>query len=295
MVMQAMPISSPSNDSPVCALCGSDRVSPLPYTIVYKGGTVRIFRCRSCKLGFLRPMPSPEEIVGFYTEEYFDHDYHCGVSKGTYADEAQHMRSAMRSRLTDISRFKKSGRYLEIGCAGGAALAEARDFGFDTVGVELSVAMAEWGRRELGLDIRNGTLRDQKFPEGLFDAVFMGDVIEHLREPENELTELRRVIRPGGILVVEYPMELNHLAARARIALGREKTQARNPYHLYFYTPGSLNRLFEKCGFKPVFQKTHKMVRQKPLPVLLLDSLNAAITLVTGKWGDRGFAIALRK
>jgi SAM-dependent methyltransferase len=283
-----------NSDARVCALCGSDRLLSLPYTFIYKGGKARIVRCQNCRLGFIRPMPSPEVIEAFYSEEYFNRDYHCGVSEGSYADEVSRMRADMRSRLSRISRFQRSGKFLEIGCAGGAALAETRAFGFDTVGVELSTAMAEWGRKKFGLDIRDGTLEAQRFPEESFDAVFMGDVIEHLREPAAELREIHRVMKPGGILVLEYPMDLNNIASRARVALRREKVLQQNPYHLYFYTPAPLSRLLASCGFQPALHKTHKMVRRKPLPVFLVDTLNAAITRMTGKWGDRGFTIAIR-
>jgi ubiquinone/menaquinone biosynthesis C-methylase UbiE len=155
--------------------------------------------------------------------------------------------------------------------------------------------MAEWGRTNLGLDIRDGTLRQQTFPDASFDAAFMADVIEHLREPADELNEIRRIVKPGGALVLVYPMELNNIASRARVALGREKAMMQNPYHLYFYTPPPLSRLLEARGFQPVLHKTHKMVRRRPLPVFLMDTLNAFFTRVTGKWGDRGFTIAIRK
>ncbi|RPH35702.1 hypothetical protein EHM92_05725 [bacterium] len=68
-----------------------------------------------------------------------------------------------------------------------------------------------------------------------------------------------------------------------------------NPYHLYYYTSVPLSRLLEACGFHPVLHKTRKLIRKKPLSLFLVDAINAAITDATGKWGDRGFTIAVRQ
>ena len=292
--MKSMLPHSQKNRADVCPLCGSNRLLRLPYSYQYDKGETHVIRCPNCMLGFLRPMPAAEDIRAFYSAEYFEQDYHCATSEGSYAEEADHMRAAMRPKLEVIGRFKKGGNYLEIGCAGGAALAEAQAFGFDTTGVELSPEMSEWGRAHFGLDIRCGTLDAQRFTDGTFDVVFMGDVIEHLPEPAKDLREIHRIIRPGGILVLEYPMELNHIVPRVRAALQLHKTMMQNPYHLFFYTPPPLNLLLSSCSFHTVLNRTGKMVRRHPLSVFLLDSMNAMFTSMTGKWGDRGFTIAIR-
>lgn len=277
---------------PVCVLCGEDTFRPLPYTYSFKERSIGIVQCSGCGLGALDPMLSQEEVRGMYLREYFDRDYHCGTTAGSYADEVGNMRAEFKSTLEILGNFRRGGVYLEIGCAGGAALAEAHDFGYTTVGVDFSSDMAAWGRDHLQVDIRVGSLEEQRFPDESFDVVFMGDVIEHILRPKDDLREIRRVMKPGGILALAYPMELNHLVPRLRGLFQIHHHSKGNPYHLFYYSPRTLSRLLDLCGFDTLMHREYKMVRHAPLVTRCVDIANAAISRLTGKWCDRGFLVA---
>jgi hypothetical protein len=81
-------------------------------------------------------MLSLDDVVALYRPEYFEEDYHCGASEGSYVEEIEAMRQEFTPYLSMIQEFCPSGRYLEIGCAGGATLAEARERDFETIGVD---------------------------------------------------------------------------------------------------------------------------------------------------------------
>lgn len=237
-------------------------------------------------------MISLEEIESLYQKEYFEKDYHCGMSERSYIEEAENNQKEFRPFLHMIRKFCSSGRYLEVGCAGGATLAEARSHGFSVVGVELSPEMALWGRNNFAMDIRVGTLEQQKFPENSFDVVYLGDVIEHIQEPENLLYELLRILKPSGIAAFAYPMDLNHIRPRIRIALKLQRQSPHKPYHLYYYTTDTLRMLLEQCEFEVLFEKTDKTIQREPVIARGLDSVNYLLTKLTGTWGDRGFTIS---
>src|SRR5262245_35777197 len=95
------------------------------------------------------------------------------------------------------------GRLLEIGSSTGELLAAAYS-SLAAVGVEADERTSRAARAQ-GLDVFSGTLRDARFPDGHFDAAAMYHVIEHVPSPREELRELRRVISPGGCLVLERP------------------------------------------------------------------------------------------
>jgi len=178
-----------------CPVCGGYIFKRTPYFYRFGGRTIEIVQCFGCNLGTLSPMLSAEDITALYSVDYFKSDYHCGVLSGSYADELESLRKEFHPTLSLILGFKKEGTFLEIGCAGGAMLAEARDHGYQTIGVELSPEMASWGRNHLGLDIRTGTLEGQKFLNHAFDVVFLGDVMEHLPDPKQTLVEIRRILK----------------------------------------------------------------------------------------------------
>lgn len=275
-------------------VCQGSDVWDTFYYYEYGGRRIEIMRCASCGLGTLSPMLQENEVYALYDSEYFKGDYHCGVMKGTYADEVESLRREFKPLLDRIRKFRPEGRLLEVGCAGGAALVEARDHGYSVVGVELSSAMAEWGRTTFGLDIRSGTLEQQVFDHESFDVVFMGDVVEHLLTPRVVLAEVRRVLKPGGVIALAYPMELNHIVPRLRRILRLRKRSPFKPYHLFYYTPETMGRLLESVGLHVLETRVHKMVRARPLPVRIVDSLNAVVTAVSGAYGDRGSTIAAR-
>jgi len=237
-------------------------------------------------------MLSDDEVFSLYQAEYFEKDYHCGTSEGSYTQEIAAMQEGFRPYIAKIKQFNSKGRYLEIGCAGGATLELARQEGFETVGVELSQDMAEWGRKNLHLDIRVGTLEQQHFPDNDFEVVYLGDVVEHLLHPKEVLGEIRRILKPNGVVAFAYPMELNHFTPRIRKLLKLQHQSVTKPYHLYYYTTKTLRTLLEQCGFEVTMEQESKLRRQRPILMNIMDSTNSIITKLTGAFGDRGFTIA---
>jgi len=275
-----------------CILCGNGNFVDLPYFYRYRETLIRIVRCAACGLGTLQPMLSSDEVAALYQTGYFEDDYRCGTLAGSYTQEIETMRREFRPYLAMIRKLCPGGKYLEIGCAGGATLAEARENGFETVGVELSAEMAEWGTKNLQLDIRAGTLAQQSFPDDFFDVVYLGDVVEHLPEPRKVLAEIRRILKPRGIVAFAYPMELNYVVPRLRIRLQWQRQSPNQPYHLYYYTTQTLGRLLELGGFEVKVERVNKIIRRKPAWIYAVDLLNYFATKLTGAWGDRGFTIA---
>src|SRR5215813_7502638 len=148
-----------------------------------------------------------------------------------------------RERLDDLKRFITKGRFLEIGCSTGEMLAAAGS-SFMAMGVEADEKTSRIARAN-GLDVFSGTLSDAGFPDRHFDVAAMYNVIEHVSSPHEELRELRRIIKPGGWLVLETP---NIATAWYRL-LGARWRQI-IPDHIFFFTPRTITRLCESSGFE---------------------------------------------
>jgi len=96
-------------------------------------------------------------------------------------------------------------RILDAGCGAGPLLAALRDRGAIVTGVDSSARMLELARRRLGADasLHVADLRDPlPFPDGAFDDVVASLVLHYLKDWEPTLAEFRRVLRPGGRLIV---------------------------------------------------------------------------------------------
>lgn len=154
-----------------------------------------------------------------------------------------------RSRFL-LGEVRPGDRALDVGCGTGeftAALAEA---GAVAVGVEVASAAVERARaRHPGLDLRlvpiDGPL---PFEDNSFDLVWASEVIEHVTDTARWLSEVRRVLAPGGRLLVTTPSH-----GRLRVALGGvERFSEPLGDHLHLYTKGSLGTLLHEFGFSEV-------------------------------------------
>jgi SAM-dependent methyltransferase len=137
-----------------------------------------------------------------------------------------------------------------VGCGAGYFLDAARTAGWQVAGVELSEAAATAARSELGLDVFTGALSDAGFPAGAFDLITMFEVLEHMRDPGAALNEACRLLRPGGLLAVEVPNDMD--AYRAALARADQRWWVIPPVHLYYFNASSLSRWLLMSGFEPV-------------------------------------------
>jgi SAM-dependent methyltransferase len=256
---------------------------------------------------FLFPQPTGDELKQLYSTEYFEcGDFRCGHEENAFdPDTMDHLVS--ENTLDEIQNLKPQGRFLEVGCAGGAFLNAARKRGYAVEGVELSEDAAGIAKEKFGIKVFAGDLLDAGFDSAAFDIVYMGDVIEHLPDPVNTLKELHRIIAPGGLLVLELPSQTNTLFSRLGFfvygALGKSITVALPPYHLFEYRPGSLRFLMESSGFRigrlaqgcispsdvnlrgGVLQRFGKKILQYP---------NWMLTRLFGVYGDRMAVFSIR-
>jgi SAM-dependent methyltransferase len=153
-----------------------------------------------------------------------------------YEAEEQGQRATARANLERIERFAR-GRLLDYGCWVGFLASEAGRRGWLVTGVEPSRWAAERARSR-GVDV----VED---PEGPFDAIAMGDVIEHLPDPGAVLDQLAALLAPGGVIWIATP----DAGSRVARMLGRRWWSV-IPTHLHLFTRRSLTRLLERHGFE---------------------------------------------
>jgi len=166
-----------------------------------------------------------------------------------------------RRRLNAIAallgRRPQDVRLIDVGCSRGHFVRTAADLGFRAEGVEPAPHIAA-AARAAGLNVYTGLLEEQRFPERSFDAVTLFEVIEHLREPRKLLAECRRILKPGGVLL----LSTGNTASWTVAAMGPRWDYfdiARDGGHISFFNPQSLRRLAAGCGFAVVRLQTARM------------------------------------
>ena len=179
--------------SHVCRVCGQASV----YRLLYKKNGCDILRCERCGLG-------RAEMTGFEPESYYTSDYFSGKRPDGYADyigTENILRREFAGTVQFIRKFRASGRLLEVGCAYGFFMQEAKRF-FDVSGIELAEDAAEHCRRS-GLNVFTGQADEILLGRlGTTDVIVLLDVIEHLPSPRDTIALLANHLDPGGIIVI---------------------------------------------------------------------------------------------
>ncbi len=183
----------------------------------------------------LEPMPAEAVLAEAYGK----------AASEDYLAEEPGQRATARAILARIEEHTAPGRLADLGCWVGFFPDEARRRGWQAVGVEPSEWAAAYARERLGLEIENAPLLDADLPAGGFQAIFMGDVIEHLPDPGAALGRVRDLLAPDGVLALTLP----DAGSRMARLLGRRWWSV-IPTHVHYFTRASLRTLLGRCGFR---------------------------------------------
>jgi SAM-dependent methyltransferase len=209
----------------------------IPTTKEFGTALSDIVRCPACGHMQLDVFPSEAELEAAYADAASD----------DYVEEEDGQRESARRMLAKVERHVPPGRLLDVGPWVGFYMAEAEQRGWQATGVEPSTFASAYARDRLGLDVRTDDLFRADLPSAGFDAVLMGDVLEHLTTGDEALERVKDWLVPGGALVLLLP-DAGSLVART---LGRRWWSV-IPTHVHYFTRNSIRTLLERHGFEVV-------------------------------------------
>jgi 2-polyprenyl-3-methyl-5-hydroxy-6-metoxy-1,4-benzoquinol methylase len=159
--------------------------------------------------------------------------------------------------LANINRrSSRRGNLLEIGFGKGSFLMLARQHGWTTYGIDLSVPHVKRATEKLGLsNITLGTLEDVAYPNDFFEVVAGFNFLEHVPDPRKTLEEIYRILRPGGLLAVMCPNIAGIYHSLMPALLGANDPLRISwvpPEHLSYFNKRNLRLLLESVGFTEI-------------------------------------------
>ena len=231
-----------------CALCGGTRLQPLLHPFDQRRKKPRwnyhVVRCAGCGFLFRHPGIRPERLGDLYASGKY-----AKFLAGKY--EQKRLRR-YRTTMAPFGPLFESGegrRLLDFGCGHGLFLDLAYERGFECFGVDLAEdAIAAARRKPSGAHASHGSPRDiPEIAAGGFDVITMWSVLAHLAEPVKDLTMLRELLAPDGVLLL-----LTVNAGSLKLKRQLEAWEGFTPNHLIFFSPTSLPLLLRRAGFGSV-------------------------------------------
>lgn len=223
-----------------------------------------------------------DALRAFYATETLDRDTRAWIESGGSARvpetrSAHYFIDRKVCEAVQLASLPGHCRVLEVGCSfGHMSFLLAQRFA-EVVAVDLSpesIALARrrashYGVRGIRFEVADAE-RLTAFEDGGFDGVFAFSTLRFCPDPERALTELRRVVRPGGVVVVDVPNRNCPWYGPLKGALG-----IRPHIHDRLFTAAEIRSLFERAGFERVRSK-HILFTTKRVPTALLPLFRAA-------------------
>jgi SAM-dependent methyltransferase len=142
--------------------------------------------------------------------------------------------------------FPRSGRLIEVGSSFGFLGSFFKKSGWEVTGVDPNRGLCRYAEAELLLNVIPSSLEKADIPANSVSVVLMMHVIEHLADPKASLSCVYKILKPGGVLVLETP----RYDTRMFQWLGKRERSIRCDGHIYFFTSTSLKELARRSGFE---------------------------------------------
>ncbi|MDR0722128.1 MAG: class I SAM-dependent methyltransferase [Treponema sp.] len=239
-----------------CPVCGGTLPAQDPVCARFLDRTYR--RCRRCGVVYLlRSTLPPIEYEGDYFFSFYKQQY-----GKTYLEDfpnlVQYGKKRLRYGKQILYRSRRSGgadpsktqaRLLDIGCAYGPFLVAAREEGFLPFGMDPAEDAVRYVREELHLPAFRGFFPETPVPEEVgaagFDLISLWYVLEHFERPGAVLTELYRLLKPGGVLAFSTPSATG-ISGRKSFQRFLEQSP---PDHWTLWQPARTGSMLKRFGF----------------------------------------------
>lgn len=234
--------ASPARD-PVCA-----RFPDRSYRRCLRCGMVYLLRCSIPPITYAR-----DYFFSFYKQQYgktyledFPHLVQCGKKRLHHSKRLLYR--SRRNRGEDPS--KTQFRLLDIGCAYGPFMVAAREEGFLPFGMDPAEDAVRYVRDELNMSAFQGFFPETPLPptfrEGGFDLISLWYVLEHFEKPGAVLTELYRLLKPGGVLAFATPSG-SGISGRKSL---KDFLEQSPPDHWTIWKPSRIRSILKLFGFE---------------------------------------------
>jgi 2-polyprenyl-3-methyl-5-hydroxy-6-metoxy-1,4-benzoquinol methylase len=275
---------------PLCKYEGGRQV--FPYATRFNSIVFSYLQCMGCKTAFVSPHPDAQTLSKMYASEAYHDQHYAEVNLAPYEHAARLLERHVARRAC----------VLDFGCGAGYFLGQLKQLGFQAHGVEFDPGAAQQAATRSGCPVRTVDAFHAWTDGPLYDAVHLGDVLEHVTDPAQVLSGLVSRMKPGGVLFVEGPLEHNPSPVYwASLAMGALKKGLGRyeadfpPTHLIRTHAAAQRRFFEAMGAG--IETLHWRVYETGWPYAgqgLVRGGLARIAVAMGGWGWSDYRLGNR-
>jgi SAM-dependent methyltransferase len=267
---------------------------------VYRGKEFPYVECEACKSLYCEPMPDEETLLQMYGPQY----------EMSFAADPAIEDPKQPERVIEWLGKNKPGTFVDYGCGKGDLLAKAAKLDWNVLGIEFADEVARKVEQRTGLKvITSRTALDCK---KVADVVHLGDVIEHMTNVNEQMPHVLKLLKPGGLLIAQGPLEGNSNLFTWGIRLSRAlRPSARTemaPYHVMLATRQGQEKCFRRFEVDALEYSVHEVTWPAParlsasdirhprsLALFTLRRLSQIVSAVRPRWGNRYFYVGRRR
>lgn len=191
-----------------------------------------------------------------YQKTMLQFDQPQGTLPEGKAEDRAYKRHAKRlKKVTKLLKKPASEmKLLDVGCSSGAFLRSAKRFGFQVEGIEPARQAAETAIAD-GFQVHIGMIDELDLPTHSYDVITLFEVIEHLKDPKAMLQACRRLLKPGGLMLIGTA---NTESWTGFVMRNRWEyyDMAKHGGHISFFNPGSMTELARSASFYVIHLQT---------------------------------------
>lgn len=226
---------------PSCPVCKTDLVKE-----VWRYQDYTILGCSNCLLQFTNPMQGGS--ADYYEARYIEtgqailqNSIHPGVAY------------ILKRMLDTVDRYLVASqrRVIDVGCGNGYLLSELAKRRFDCLGIDFNPDAIRIAQEHFHLNAQVGRIEDLVALDSKFDFALLIHVLEHVEDPLSLLRNIRQVLAPNGILLVDLPNR-DRFAIRRSLTRGEMEPGEYPPHHLTFWSTASLVRALQLTGYSVI-------------------------------------------
>ena len=283
-----------------CLICGSKHLIDFDAGIKHLNllSPMKVQCCNSCSFLFLNPRPDEIERSAFFSGAVPESLRPYTSPTANYGAVTSSRKPFFEKRVQQLIKMSKKSpdqlNFLDIGASSGYMVEAALAAGLSATGIEPGIdGIAEAEKR--GISLIRSTAEQLPFEDNSFDIIQSHHVFEHVAFPLKAASEAYRVLKPGGVILIEVPNQFRNIRFFRDQLLGRVSVRERNVrsiHHLSFFSMSTMATLLKKSGFNMV--KVSSAYAIKPTGWRLLPGL---FTMLLGRMylgGERIIATAVK-